>query len=386
MPPVEPDAATTGESVQELEEMLIGLFKEADQDGSGYLDHDEFLQLMETADMGIKKQEMHMLLAEADENADGNISYAEFVPLAVEVVQMIRLRASVEDVENFAMEELRSVADYSSPPDTQLRSVVMGAASPEGTISRSVLKQALSVGSLALNKQVVNMVAQMAIPGPAMSAETVASGVREHLLTVIAQVLGMQNLDSVGEELGTILGAKDADNSGLLDPRAFKDTIARAFPYLTRLQLNALSSDAPLSDEGMVQWPQYLAKLAMMIKAMLDPATITERMELATRAEFLPVQLMNGREQAQMEEMLKSLFVEHDADGNGFLDRGEFETCLVSADLGFSKSEIQLLLDVFDANADGMMSYSEFADMAYDVLVHAAREKAILEMMLSGGE
>ena len=92
MAPEEPEAATTGETVQDLEQILIGLFKEADQDGNGYLDHEEFIQLMETADLGLKKQELHMLLAEADENSDGNISYAEFVPLAVEVVQMIRLK------------------------------------------------------------------------------------------------------------------------------------------------------------------------------------------------------------------------------------------------------------------------------------------------------
>ena len=86
-----------------------------------------------------------------------------------------------------------------------------------------------------------------------------------------------------------------------------------------------------------------------------------------------------------MEAMLKGLFHEHDADGNGFLDRAEFETCLFNADLGFSKAEIELLLDVFDANSDGKMSYSEFADMAYEVLVHAAREKAIMDMMLGYG-
>eukprot|EP00966_Prymnesium_polylepis_P296228 6843010-Prymnesium_polylepis.1 len=73
--PVEPEAATTGEGVHDLEDMLIGLFKEADQDGNGTLDHDEFMQLMETADLGLKRQELHMLLAETDENSDGRISY-----------------------------------------------------------------------------------------------------------------------------------------------------------------------------------------------------------------------------------------------------------------------------------------------------------------------
>ena len=45
--------------------------------------------------------------------------------------------------------------------------------------------------------------------------------------------------------------------------------------------------------------------------------------------------------------------------------------------------QVELLLDVFDANSDGMMSYDEFANMAYEVLVHAAREKAVTDATVS---
>jgi len=207
--------------------------------------------------------------------------------------------------------------------------------------------------------------------------------VREHLLSAIAQLLSMQNLDAIGEELQVIMKKADVDGAGVLSPKVLKDVIARNFSSLTRLQLNTIVSEAPLSETGHVTWETFLPRMAMMIKAMLDPNTVMERIELANRAEFLPVQLMNGREQAQMEQMLKGLFEEHDADKNGYLDRAEFEECLANADLGFTKAEVDLLLDVFDANSDGMMSYTEFADMAYEVLVHAAREKAIMEMMMS---
>ena len=38
------------------------------------------------------------MLAEADEDQNGNIAYAEFVPLAVEVVQTLRLKAKVKEL------------------------------------------------------------------------------------------------------------------------------------------------------------------------------------------------------------------------------------------------------------------------------------------------
>lgn len=78
------------------------------------------------------------------------------------------------------------------------------------------------------------------------------------------------------------------------------------------------------------------------------------------------------------------LFEEADKDGNGVLDRLEFEQCLTTADLGLSQPELDLLLETFDSNNDGNMSYAEFTDMAYEVLLHAAREKAIIEAQLAG--
>ena len=81
-------------------------------DANGSLDFGEFCKLMATvrfssggsphrtqltwarltvvisttqADVGLSKSELEMLLSEADEDSNGNITYTEFVPLAVEV-------------------------------------------------------------------------------------------------------------------------------------------------------------------------------------------------------------------------------------------------------------------------------------------------------------
>lgn len=90
--------ATTGEDTIDLEQMLIGLFKEADADGSGSLDYDEFYQLMMTADIGLSKADIQLMISEADEDESGHIEYAEFVPLAVDVVQTMRLKHRAAEV------------------------------------------------------------------------------------------------------------------------------------------------------------------------------------------------------------------------------------------------------------------------------------------------
>ena len=49
-------AGTTDMDIGDLEQLLISLFKEADQDESGALDHDEFVQLMQTAEVGLGRR------------------------------------------------------------------------------------------------------------------------------------------------------------------------------------------------------------------------------------------------------------------------------------------------------------------------------------------
>ena len=94
----------------ELENLLVDLFREADTDGSGSLDLAEFEKLMATASLGLSSSEVKLLLSEADENADGCVSYQEFVPLAVEVVQTMRLKARYDEYEEEVSEEYRSAA------------------------------------------------------------------------------------------------------------------------------------------------------------------------------------------------------------------------------------------------------------------------------------
>lgn len=74
-------------SPQELESLLRQLFADHDVDGNGHLDHKEFRALLNSANLGLSSKEVKRLMAEADENEDGRIEYAEFIPLAIELVQ-----------------------------------------------------------------------------------------------------------------------------------------------------------------------------------------------------------------------------------------------------------------------------------------------------------
>ena len=385
-----PDVGGTTEmSAIELEKLLIDLFHEADQDGSGALDLAEFEKLMQTASLGLSGAELKLLLAEADENSDGQITYQEFVPLAVEVIQTMRLKARYDEVEEEINEELRYAAmSIVGLTPEEVAAAVMAASeklNSGGRLSRAQLKALLKQPTFGISKQQVNAAAsKLAYDADGTIADAeLAGALHEVLVATVASALQMQNLGEVGAELVRLFERYDRDDTGFLDPKVVKTALMQAFPFATRVQVNALVSDpgAPLNADGQLGWRDYLPKLTACVKAMGDPAAIAERAELAARSEFQPVEMMGGRDREGFEAQLRQLFAEADADGSGDLDPSEFRRCLAESDLGLTPTDIADLLEAADADADGRISAHEFVAFAYDVLAQLSRERAIMAAM-----
>lgn len=189
--------ATTGEDALGLEQVLISLFKEADADNSGALDYDEFHELMMTADIGLSRADIQMMISEADEDESGQIEYAEFVPLAVEVIQTMRLKHRVAEVEEEATPELLEVA-RSMLPNVSLSAVsdVLSAAGATntGTFTRAQLKAALKSPKLGLSPTQINLAVLNVTfpPGGKVDANIVAPIMYDILVQGTMQALQQQ--------------------------------------------------------------------------------------------------------------------------------------------------------------------------------------------------
>mmetsp|Transcript_59071 Transcript_59071/g.117393 ORF Transcript_59071/g.117393 Transcript_59071/m.117393 type:complete len:499 (-) Transcript_59071:423-1919(-) len=380
---------TTQFSVQQLEQTLISLFKEADQDNSGTLEFAEFAQLMATASIGLNSSELQLLLAEADENSDGLVTYQEFVPLAVEVIQTMRLKERIDAEEDELDEVFRDAAMNSiGVSSAEVESMVTKKVNDlggDGMVTRSQLKGLLKSPQLGLSKQQASMAAALINfdANGAIDAATLAPTLHGILVTAIAKALSMQNLGEVAAEVERLCEFFDKEKTGFLDPPLLKQAISSGFNFLTRLQINSIVSDsrAPTNEAGQVCWREYLPRLSTMIKAMGDPEAIRERAELAARAEYQPAALMSGHEQEQFFAMMKGLFEEADTDKNGSLDRKEFQKCMLEADLGLSEVDIIDLFEMFDEDGSGELDMNEFLTGGYDVISDLARERAINELM-----
>lgn len=381
---------STGMDAVDLESMLIGLFQEADADGSGALDAEEFAQVMETASLGLSKREVQSLLAEIDENSDNSISYSEFVPLAVEVIQTMRLKQRYDMHAADVGEELRYAAALvvNMEPEAFASAVLKAEeklGKGEGVLSKAQVKALLKQPAFGLSK------AQAAAAAAAVAydehgnvpVDTLAATLYEIVITAVADALAQQNLGEVGAQIADTLAIYDKGDTGFLDKKVVRTALMQGFPFMTTVQVTSLlaAEDAPINAEGKLAWKAYLPKLEACIKAFGDPEAIRERAELAVRAEFQPSELMSVKDREKFDTMLAELFREADADGNGMLDKEEFRQMLKKTDLGLTSIEAEELFMMFDHDSNKMVSLNEFTDLAYTVLANLARERKIQDVM-----
>mmetsp|Transcript_12555 Transcript_12555/g.34323 ORF Transcript_12555/g.34323 Transcript_12555/m.34323 type:complete len:457 (-) Transcript_12555:138-1508(-) len=111
-----------GMSREDLESVLQDMFRQADTDGSGGLSRSEFVGCLRNSGLGLTRKEINVLLAEVDEDADGMVTYEEFLPLCfnllVEIVSQEFEAASVPTGESELREFFLAVFHQADPEDT----------------------------------------------------------------------------------------------------------------------------------------------------------------------------------------------------------------------------------------------------------------------------
>eukprot|EP01047_Picozoa_sp_COSAG01_P014158 COSAG01_NODE_683_length_14253_cov_33.540837_19_plen_187_part_00 len=98
-------------TIEELQEMVLEMFLEADEDGNGYLDRKEFKQILQSADLNLNKRDIRNVMAECDENEDSVIEYREFMPVMAELITAARARTEAEETAEYEQMEAQFEAE-----------------------------------------------------------------------------------------------------------------------------------------------------------------------------------------------------------------------------------------------------------------------------------
>ena len=397
------------EELMDSERELVSWFDAADADGKGYLNAQEFYMLVRSkaGDLGLTDDEIAVMLSYADENEDGVIEYKEFVPMAAEMMQNVEARglaAQVMQDRDLVAEEAANRELYSLEMQYTVELIMSRLSSydPDGTgiVTRGDFYRAISHRKIGLMRHEINLVMSNCkhIDADASDREGKSGGgngeprvdyrnIMQLLLAVrhhtARQAVLSQSQTGLEKALMGACARGDPNGSGIIKLADMKSVLANLRGVMiNRLQLYSLLADAEITwDEAnqcdVLDYQAFVPRAAVALQIMFDPVATSERTKLIQRAEVQPVELLDGKDRSAIESELGALFQKFDADGNGFLDRGEFRRCLQSTELNLTKEDVAILMNAADADQNKKVDYTEFIEFAYNILLHLARERAL---------
>jgi Ca2+-binding EF-hand superfamily protein len=197
------------------------------------------------------------------------------------------------------------------------------------------------------------------------------------------------------ETIKRLFMGADADGSGFLDRKELKTVFdgLKEELGLSSKDIKLIMAEADENDDGVIEYEEFALVAAQVLEAIY--AKMNYEYDQAMRkeeAEDAAADLLRGLTENDLLDILKGVFQNADADGNGSLDRKEFANCLKDANLGFTKKEINVLMSEVDVDGDGIVTYEEFAPLAFQILVEVAsadffdvpNEQGNMEEFLSG--
>lgn len=292
--------SANNDDLMSLRELLVQMFKEADDDGNGYLTFDEFDALMGKLELGISSNELRYVIQEADDNDNGVVDYDEYVPLAVDLIQSFRARnkAKVFCMQRDSMIEDEVVAkmktlDFETMTQHCIDKIQEYDPKKFGMLRLSDLKKALiavsfSVGltdveiQMICNKLPVDQFGRCLYNsiGEVLQkvrfatlklaiVESQASDLHHHLLEACR-----------AEERQLRMDVPSAEEQGLTGELPFASLVKvlQAFPKLSlsRLQILVIMAESGV-DAAKINYQHFLPIVAKSIEFMFEPRALRQR-------------------------------------------------------------------------------------------------------------
>lgn len=360
-------AVADGGDLVSLRALLIQMFKEADDDGNGYLTYDEFEMLMDKVELGIKPSDLRYVIQEADENENGVVEFEEFVPLAVDMIQSFRAlnRARIYCSQQGAMfeEEVRTNMEqidfeaqstvimdklYEHDPRRYgvmrvtefkrcLNSVAYQAGLSENSISMIIHKlPSDNFGRLLYNgvSDVTKKVKFIELKQELVQAQ--ATPLQERLYNSCRRT-EIARLDETGGDSNT------SGAIGILNEGDLANILANSDSNLSRLQICVLMVAGKDANDD-IDYVQFLPIAAKAIEYMFEPKALRQRAELIDKTDLSSENLLNtlGKDgEDALAEKFKGLFETCDVDHSGLMGIDEFMLCMKALDFYLSDEELE---------------------------------------------
>jgi len=377
-------------SPEELQELLTTIFHEADKDSSGALDHKEFKEVLHMADLGLSEREVKRVMAEADFNDDGEISYQEFIPLAVDLVQSMYAKMEVEaaaaEAEEDAREEAKNYLLHGMTKE-QVEGVMMeifakSDVDGSGALSLQEFQKCCKDADIGLTRKEVNILMhQCDSDGDGnISYEEFVPLCFEMLTEILKDQLLSEKKPASELEVFIVQICDEVDptGEGVLDALQLKEVLRSADLGLTRLQIHSVLSQGDYDEHGMCRYKTFASKASELIYRMLDTQAQQERHEAiqTLKADGQDFSLVHGFGEADVAAILTQEFAAHDPSNTGTMSTKAMTEALTGSQLGLDQYEVNALLSACEMDPSGNIAYASLASYAFYILQYLAEQKA----------
>lgn len=331
-------AATAEEldmSLDEVEAIILDLFKKYDQDSSQFLDPGEFKALMQDLQqrLDFPKDEILLFLAEADMNADGKIEYEEFIPLALQIIQGMyakkRLEQHLVDVDLQAEELL--VHGMSREELTALVGSMFERMDEDrsGILNKQEFVAALTSMELGLTRREINAImfqVDQDRDGNISYREFVpfAFDLLQKMASLRLLETELEN-DELAQYILDLFKAKDTEMTGMLGLDEMRDLLHQAMLGLTRMQIYTVLSEAEVNADNMISYASFCPRAVGLIRSMLsfEKAIVKNDTSAQDEEKFYTVldEAFSGCQTVSLAEFMQRL------EGCGLMESKELEAC-----------------------------------------------------------
>ncbi|KAL3894518.1 MAG: hypothetical protein SGPRY_013789 [Prymnesium sp.] len=321
-------------------------------------------------------------MAEADVNHDGEITYAEFVPLAIDVVMSFYARVekdtAIDHEEREARERAHSFMLHGMSKEELegvmrdvFQKVPLADADGSGALSLSEFHKCIKEADLGLTRKEINRLMQEidADRDGCVTYEEFVPICFDLLVELLKdELLESREANELEEHLMSVLARGDSKETGRLSVQELRDLLRSADLGLTRLQARVLHPQLPAEydDNGMTDYAAFVPPAAKMIHSMLDVETQLERRQ--TIGMLTESFAHNGKGEEQVEAALMEAFSAADTDGTGFLEYAKMRHCLENSGIEMTPKEVMAVL----SSVSDDTPYRDVAAFAFKILKSVA--------------
>jgi Ca2+-binding EF-hand superfamily protein len=335
----------------------------------------------------LSKREVKRIMAEADENENGEIDYSEFIPIALDLVQAMYVKVDREQEMDKSRRQTELLLLHGMPREEieAIMSAIFQKADLDGsgTLSRKEFHSCLRGADLGLTRTEINLIMgsiDADEDGTISYSEFVPLCYSLLVETLRDEIESTRTPTQLEEFLQDLFASHDPDRAGVLPISTLKKALRAADLGLTRLQMHTVLAEARESDDGEVAYGKFAPVAADVIYRLLDSGAQAAKLE-AIRALTGPDGksdgLVHNLDERAMADTLIELFEASDTAQASSLPKGTIKRVLLDAGLDLSQREVQCLLSSADLDVDGAVMYHSLALGAHRQLAYLALQEGM---------